>query len=66
MIAQLLFVVILGAAIYLFSKNVGKIRRNILLGKDVEPVGQCGPAVEGNGQGSFRPNKNGKASACRL
>ena len=35
MIAQLLFIVILGAAIYLFSKNVGQIRRNILLGKDI-------------------------------
>src|ERR1700761_6950068 len=35
MIAQLLFIVILIAAIYLFSKNAGKIRRNILLGKPV-------------------------------
>ena len=34
MIAQMLFIIILGAAIYLFSKNAGKIRRNILLGKD--------------------------------
>ena len=33
MTAQLLFIIILAAAIYLFSKNVGKIRRNILLGK---------------------------------
>ena len=36
MIAQLIFLVILGAAVYLFSKNAGKIRRNILLGKDVD------------------------------
>ncbi|WP_448700411.1 4Fe-4S dicluster domain-containing protein [Mucilaginibacter sp. AW1-3] len=34
MIAQILFFVILAAAIYLFSKNVIKVRRNILLGKD--------------------------------
>src|ERR1700749_1160221 len=36
MIAQSLFIIILIAAIYLFSKNVGKIRRNILLGKDTD------------------------------
>lgn len=34
MIAQLLFIIILTTAVYLFSKNAGKIRRNILLGKD--------------------------------
>lgn len=36
MIAQLIFIIILGAAVYLFGKNVAKIRRNILLGKDVD------------------------------
>lgn len=36
MIAQLIFILILAAAIYLFSKNAGKIRRNILLGRDVD------------------------------
>jgi heterodisulfide reductase subunit C len=36
MIAQILFIIILAAAIYLFSKNVGKVRRNILLGKDTD------------------------------
>jgi ferredoxin len=36
MIGQLIFIIILVAAIYLFSKNVGKIRRNILLGKDTD------------------------------
>lgn len=36
MIAQLLFIVLLGSAIYLFAKNVGKIRRNINLGKDID------------------------------
>jgi heterodisulfide reductase subunit C len=36
MIAQLIFLIILAAAIYLFSKNVKKIRRNILLGKDTD------------------------------
>jgi heterodisulfide reductase subunit C len=35
MIAQIIFGLILIAAIYLFSKNAGKIRRNILLGRDV-------------------------------
>src|ERR1700733_1290088 len=36
MIAQILFIIILAAAIYLFSKNAGKIRRNILVGKDTD------------------------------
>jgi heterodisulfide reductase subunit C len=36
MIAQAIFIIILGAAVYLFAKNAGKIRRNILLGKDVD------------------------------
>jgi heterodisulfide reductase subunit C len=36
MIAQLIFLVILAAAVYLFSRNAGKIRRNILLGKDAD------------------------------
>jgi heterodisulfide reductase subunit C len=35
MIVQILFILILLAAVYLFSKNAGKIRRNILLGRDV-------------------------------
>jgi len=36
MLGQIIFIIILGAAIYLFSKNVGKVRRNILLGKDTD------------------------------
>lgn len=36
MIAQLIFIIILGAATYLFTKNAAKIRRNILLGKDAD------------------------------
>ncbi len=36
MIGQILFIIILAAAVYLFSKNVGKIRRNILLGRDTD------------------------------
>ena len=36
MIAQIVFIIILAAAIYLFSKNAGKVRRNILLGKDTD------------------------------
>jgi ferredoxin len=35
MISQIFFVVVAGIAIYFFAKNIGKIRRNILLGKDV-------------------------------
>ena len=36
MIGQIIFIIILVAAIYLFSKNVRKIRRNILLGRDTD------------------------------
>jgi heterodisulfide reductase subunit C len=36
MISQLTFFIILSTAIYLFSKNAGKIRRNILLGRDTD------------------------------
>ena len=36
MIAQLLFTAMAAVAIYFFIKNVGKIRRNILLGKDID------------------------------
>jgi len=36
MIAQIIFIIILAAAIYLFAKNAGKIRRNIFLGKDID------------------------------
>ena len=36
MIAQILFILILFAAVYLFSRNAGRIRRNILLGKPLD------------------------------
>jgi heterodisulfide reductase subunit C len=36
MIGQVLFIIILATAVYLFSKNVARIRRNILLGRDVD------------------------------
>jgi ferredoxin len=36
MIAQILFVALSGVAGYFFAKNLGKIRRNILLGKDID------------------------------
>lgn len=36
MISQLLFVLLTSAAIYIFAKNLAKIRRNILLGKDIQ------------------------------
>lgn len=35
MIAQALFAVLLGAAVWLFVRNIGRVRRNILLGRDV-------------------------------
>ena len=36
MIGQIVFILLLAAAVWLFSKNVGKIRRNILLGRDTD------------------------------
>jgi heterodisulfide reductase subunit C len=36
MVLQILFIVITAAAVYLFSKNVARIRRNILLGRDID------------------------------
>ncbi|GAB3929851.1 (Fe-S)-binding protein [Mucilaginibacter myungsuensis] len=36
MIGQIIFIIILGFAVYLFSKNAAKVRRNILLGKDTD------------------------------
>jgi ferredoxin len=36
MIAQLLFLLLTAVAVYFFAKNLGKIRRNILLGKDID------------------------------
>ena len=35
MITSIIFIILLGASSFLFYKNVAKIRRNILLGKDV-------------------------------
>ncbi|HNK43107.1 MAG TPA: Fe-S oxidoreductase, partial [Flavobacteriales bacterium] len=35
MIASILFVLLLGAASWLFARNIMRIRRNILLGRDV-------------------------------
>jgi len=35
-IQQVLFILILGAAIWFFSKNINNIRKNILLGRDVD------------------------------
>jgi heterodisulfide reductase subunit C len=40
MIGQIVFIIILAAAIYLFAKNAGKIRRNILLGKNADRFDQ--------------------------
>jgi len=42
MIGQAIFIIILGFAVYLFSRNVAKIRRNILLGKDTDRSDQPG------------------------
>ncbi len=36
MIAQFIFLIVLAVAVFLFSRNAGKIRRNILLGKDAD------------------------------
>lgn len=36
MIAQIIFIILLAAAVYLFTKNAGKVRRNILLGRDTD------------------------------
>lgn len=33
---QIVFFIFLAAAVYLFSRNVGRIRRNILLGRDID------------------------------
>jgi heterodisulfide reductase subunit C len=38
MIAQILFLIISGVATYFFAKNLGTIRRNILLGKDIDII----------------------------
>lgn len=35
-VQQALFLIVSGVAIYFFAKNLGKIRRNILLGKDID------------------------------
>jgi ferredoxin len=34
--SQILFLIVAGISIYFFAKNLGKIRRNILLGKDID------------------------------
>ncbi len=34
LVQQILFIIVAGIAIFFFAKNVGKIRRNILLGRD--------------------------------
>lgn len=36
MVLQLLFIILTAIAVYLFSKNVARIRRNILLGRDID------------------------------
>jgi heterodisulfide reductase subunit C len=36
MVGQVLFIIILLGAVYLFGKNVAKVRRNILLGRDTD------------------------------
>jgi hypothetical protein len=36
MVAQIVFIIILLGAVYLFGKNVAKVRRNILLGRDID------------------------------
>ena len=36
LLPNILFVTLLGSAVFWFSKNVGRIRRNILLGRDID------------------------------
>jgi hypothetical protein len=36
MVGQVIFIIILLGAVYLFGKNVAKVRRNILLGRDTD------------------------------
>lgn len=36
MISQILFILVAAAAMYVFARNIGKIRRNILIGKDID------------------------------
>lgn len=36
MLQQILFLLVSGVSIFFFAKNLGKIRRNILLGKDID------------------------------
>ena len=36
LLPNILFATLLGSAVFWFSKNVGKIRRNILLGRDID------------------------------
>ncbi len=42
MTGQIIFIIVLGCAIYLFSRNLGKTRRNILLGRDTDRSDQRG------------------------
>src|ERR1700759_1198871 len=60
MIAQILFIVILAAAIYLFSKNVGKIRRNILLGRNTDRSDNPGLRWETMARVALGQSKMGK------
>ncbi len=39
MVQQIIFAIILAASAWLFARNIGKIRRNILLGRDVDLSG---------------------------
>jgi ferredoxin len=36
MVQQILFLLVSGVSVFFFAKNLGKIRRNILLGKDID------------------------------
>ena len=38
---QALFVVLAGIAVWLFARNIGRIRRNILLGQDEDLTGNA-------------------------
>lgn len=60
MIAQIVFIIILAYAIYLFTKNAGKVRRNILLGKQTDRSDQSAKRFIVMTKVAFGQSKMGK------
>lgn len=59
MLAQGIFAVILLSAIYLFARNVGTIRRNVLLGRDVDMSDRKGERLKTMLRVAFGQSKMG-------